>query len=62
MSRETRVELTNMCMLCDGEGRVLVQDKLHPYWPGLTFPGGHVEPGGEHHRLRHPRGRSGVEV
>ena len=45
MSRETRVELTNMCMLCDGEGRVLVQDKLHPEWPGLTFPGGHVELG-----------------
>ena len=37
MSRETKVELTNMCMLCDGEGRVLVQDKLHPEWPGLTF-------------------------
>lgn len=45
MSREVKVELTNMCMVCDGRGNVLVQDKIHPEWPGLTFPGGHVEPG-----------------
>ena len=38
------VELTNMCMVRDGD-RVLVQDRLDPKWPGLTFPGGHVEPG-----------------
>lgn len=35
--------LTNMCMICDGS-RVLVQDRLDPAWPGITFPGGHVEP------------------
>lgn len=41
-------ELCNMCMISDREGRVLVQNRLpkptNP-WSGLTFPGGHVEPG-----------------
>ncbi len=41
-------ELCNMCMVTAPEGRVLVQDRLpkptNP-WSGLTFPGGHVEPG-----------------
>ena len=35
---------TNMCMVTDGD-RVLVQDRKNPDWPGITFPGGHVEPG-----------------
>ena len=38
------VELTNMCMVRDGE-RVLVQNRRDPKWPGLSFPGGHVEAG-----------------
>ena len=46
MKMET--ELCNMCMISDGAGRVLVQERLpkpsNP-WSGLTFPGGHVEPG-----------------
>ena len=33
-----------MCMVYDGD-RVLVQDRVDPDWPGVTFPGGHVEPG-----------------
>ena len=45
MSRTERVELTNMCMLTDGKGNVLVQNRVNPAWPGLVFPGGHVEPG-----------------
>ena len=36
---------TNMCMVYDGNGNVLVQDRTNPNWPGITFPGGHVEPG-----------------
>lgn len=44
MNREMQVELTNMCMVCDG-GKVLVQDRAKPGWQGITFPGGHVEPG-----------------
>ena len=31
-------------MLRQGD-RVLVQDRSDPDWPGITFPGGHVEPG-----------------
>lgn len=27
MSRTEEVEPTNMCMICDGKGNVLVQDK-----------------------------------
>ena len=46
MSRMEEVELTNMCMICDGRGNVLVQDKKNnPSWQGWNFPGGHVEPG-----------------
>ena len=44
MGRIERVELTNMCMICDGN-RVLVQERTNPKWPGVVFPGGHVEPG-----------------
>ena len=43
MGKIERVELTNMCMICDGS-RVLVQDRKKS-WTGVTFPGGHVEPG-----------------
>ena len=42
--REELVELTTMCMLTDGEGNVLVQERP-AHWPGLAFPGGHVEKG-----------------
>ena len=46
MSRTEEVELTNMCMICDAHGNVLVQDKKnHPTWHGWNFPGGHVEKG-----------------
>ena len=45
MAREERAIFTNMCMITDGNGNVLVQDRLNPDWPGITFPGGHVESG-----------------
>ena len=39
------VELTNMVMVTDETtGRVLVQERVKS-WKGLSFPGGHVEPG-----------------
>ena len=44
MAREELAVFTNMCMITDGKGNVLVQDRLDPQWPGITFPGGHVEP------------------
>ena len=45
MPREELAVFTNMCMITDGRGNVLVQDRRNPDWPGITFPGGHVEPG-----------------
>lgn len=45
MSRGERAILTNMCMVTDGQGNVLVQNRADPDWPGLVFPGGHVERG-----------------
>lgn len=45
MAREEKAIFTNLCMITDGSGNVLVQDRLNPDWPGITFPGGHVEPG-----------------
>ena len=45
MSRSESAIFTNMCMISDGRGNVLVQDRRNPDWPGVTFPGGHVEPG-----------------
>lgn len=44
MARTEVVTITNMCMIYDGT-RVLVQDRADPEWPGITFPGGHVEKG-----------------
>ena len=38
---------TNMCMITDDAGNILVQDRRghRDGWSGLAFPGGHVEPG-----------------
>ena len=45
MSRSERAIFTNMCMISDGNGNILVQNRRNPDWPGVTFPGGHVEKG-----------------
>ena len=45
MTRTETVTLTNMCMIYDDNGNILVQNRKNPDWPGITFPGGHVEPG-----------------
>lgn len=45
MRRTENTIFTNMCMVYDGEGNVLVQNRLNPDWPGIVFPGGHVESG-----------------
>lgn len=44
MARSEQAVFVNMCMITDGDN-VLVQDRKNPDWPGVTFPGGHVEPG-----------------
>lgn len=43
MSPYSETILANMIMLYDEEGRFLVQNRLKQDWPGLNFPGGHVE-------------------
>jgi 8-oxo-dGTP diphosphatase len=43
MKFRQNIILTNMCMLYDAEGRFLVENRLAQDWPGLNFPGGHVE-------------------
>ena len=45
MSRAEQVILTNLCMVYDDAGNILVQDRKDPSWPGICFPGGHIEPG-----------------
>ena len=45
MSRSEQAIFTNLCMVYDHAGHILVQDRKDPSWPGLCFPGGHVEPG-----------------
>ncbi len=37
------VILTIMCMVYNSDGTFLVMNRLKKDWPGLTFPGGHVE-------------------
>ena len=49
MSKSEKAVFTNMCMISDGKGNILVQDRLNPDWPGVTFPGGHVEKGESFH-------------
>lgn len=45
MAREEKAIFTNLCMVTDGRGNVLVEDRVDTDWPGICFPGGHVEPG-----------------
>ena len=45
MARSEQAIFTNMCMVYDHDGNILVQDRCDPGWPGIIFPGGHVEPG-----------------
>lgn len=36
---------TVLVMVSDGNGNLLMEDRNDPGWPGICFPGGHVEPG-----------------
>ena len=45
MAKNERTELMNICMIYDDQGNVLMQNRRKKVWPGVTFPGGHVEPG-----------------
>ena len=41
--QQKRIKLTIMCMVYKDDGSFLVENRLKKDWPGLTFPGGHVE-------------------
>ncbi len=43
MSRESKIILTNMVMVYRDDGSFLVEKRLKKDWPGINFPGGHVE-------------------
>ena len=45
MSRSEQAIFTNICMVYDDCGNILVQHRRAQDWPGICFPGGHVEPG-----------------
>ena len=45
MASAEKAIFTNLCMIYDGKGNILVQDRKNPNWKGVTFPGGHVEEG-----------------
>ena len=44
MNRKQLATITNMCLVYS-EDKILVQERNKKDWPGLTFPGGHVEKG-----------------
>ena len=43
MKKPEKVVLTNICLVYKDD-ELLVQERTKNDWPGLTFPGGHVEP------------------
>lgn len=43
MEEQTRIILTNLCMVYRKDGSFLVQWRKKNDWPGINFPGGHVE-------------------
>ena len=42
MHKPQKCILTNTCMIYD-KNKILVVDRKKKDWPGLTFPGGHIE-------------------
>ena len=58
-----KIKLYNMIMICRGD-EVLVLDRAASDWPGLTFPGGHVEPGESFSdsAVREAREETGLDV
>ena len=41
--QQKKTKLTIMCMVYKDDGSFLVENRVKKDWPGLTFPGGHVE-------------------
>ena len=55
--------LCTMCMVYD-EDKILVENRVKKDWPGLTFPGGHVEPNEtvEESCIRERKEETGLDV
>lgn len=45
MARNELAVFTTLIMVENEKGQLLVEDRKDPDWPGICFPGGHVEPG-----------------
>ena len=45
MAKTEKAIFTNMCMISDGSGNILVEERVKDDWRGIAFPGGHVEQG-----------------
>ena len=43
MSTSEKAIFTNMCMIYDESGNILVEERCKNDWRGIAFPGGHVE-------------------
>ena len=43
MAKSEKAIITNMCMIENDKGGILVQDHVNSNWPGVTFPSGKVE-------------------
>lgn len=63
MEKCEKVVLTNICMVYKGN-KVLVQERTKKDWPGLTFPGGHVEKDENFHDavVREVKEETGLEI
>ena len=45
MARNELAVFTTLIMVENEQGQLLVEDRKDPDWPGICFPGGHIEPG-----------------
>jgi len=41
--KQKETKLTVMCMVYKDDGSFLIENRVKKDWPGITFPGGHVE-------------------
>ena len=64
MSRQETVTLTNMVMIEDENGKILVEDKVDPNWKGISFPGGHLLPNESivHSAIREVKEETGLNI